>query len=158
MANTAAHHIDRVLTAVPLRQRVLSLLLELRHLAAFRGDVAGVLGGIFIEAVALKQKREANIAGSQHAAVNHFQRSRGSLNLNLHFHAIIADGIFAPDGAGQICFHSLAPLTQDILDRVGRRVRERALRWLRKRGLLDERLAEERGNEQRRQASSWLRA
>jgi alpha-tubulin suppressor-like RCC1 family protein len=29
---------------------------------------------IFIEAVALEQQRAANIAGSQHAAVNHIQR------------------------------------------------------------------------------------
>jgi Putative transposase len=131
-----------------VRKGVLSLAFELRHLAAFRADVARALGRIFIEAVALEQKREANIAGSQHAAANHIQRFGGSLNLNLHFHAIIADGVFAPDGAGQIRFHSLAPPTQDMLERVVRRVRDRALRWLRKRGLLDERFAEERGNEQ----------
>ena len=148
MANTAAHLVDRVLPAVPVRQWVLSLPFELRHLAAFRADVARAFGRIFIEAVALEQKRAANIAGSQHAAANHIQRFGGSLNLNLHFHAIIADGVFAPDDDGQIRFHALAPPSGEMLDRIVRRVRDRTLRWLRKRGLLDERLAEERGNEQ----------
>lgn len=53
MANSAAHHVDRILPAVPLRQFVLSLPFELRRLAAFRADVARALGRIFIEAVAL---------------------------------------------------------------------------------------------------------
>ena len=58
MSNTSAHLTDRVLPAVPF---------ELRHLAAFRADVARALGRIFIEAVALEQRRAAGIAGSQHA-------------------------------------------------------------------------------------------
>ena len=39
MANTAANLVDRVLPAVPVRQRVLSLPWELRALAAFKADV-----------------------------------------------------------------------------------------------------------------------
>jgi Transposase zinc-binding domain len=39
MANSAAHIVDRVLPAVPVRQWVLSLPFELRRLAAFRADV-----------------------------------------------------------------------------------------------------------------------
>ena len=131
-----------------MRPWVLSLPFELRQLAAFCADVARALGRIFIEAVALEQKHVAAIAGSQHAAIHPIQRFGGSLNLNLPFHAILADGVFAPDDPGAIRFHSLAPPTQDLLDRVVRRVRDRALRWLRKHGFIDERLAEERGNEQ----------
>jgi hypothetical protein len=40
MCNTAAHLVDRVLPAVPIRQWVLSLPFELRRTAAFRADVA----------------------------------------------------------------------------------------------------------------------
>jgi len=147
MANTAAHIVDRVLPAVPVRQWVLSLPFELRRLAAFRADVTRALGRIFIESVALQQKRAAGITGGRHAAVNHTQRFGGSLNLNLHFHAVFADGVFAPDGAGRIHFHGVAPPSQPMLDRVVRRVRDRTLRWLRKHGLLDARPAEDRSNE-----------
>jgi hypothetical protein len=51
MANVAAHLVDRVLPAVPMRQSVLSLPFELRTLAAFRADVLSGVGRIFIEAV-----------------------------------------------------------------------------------------------------------
>ncbi len=95
MANSAAHIVDRVLPAVPVRQWVLSLPFELRRLAAFRADVTRALGRIFIEAVALEQKRSAGIVSGRHAAANHTQRFGGSLNLNLHFHAVFADGVFA---------------------------------------------------------------
>jgi hypothetical protein len=74
MANTAAHLVDRVLPAVPVRKWVLSLPFERSLLAAFRADVARALGRIFIEAVALERQRAANIADSQHTAVNHIQR------------------------------------------------------------------------------------
>src|SRR5215468_9256829 len=109
MANAAAHHVDRILPAVPLRQFVLSLPFELRRLAAFRADVARALGRIFIEAVALEQRREAGLPGSQHLAANHLQRFGGSLNLNLHYHAIVADGVFTRDAAGSVRFHGLPP-------------------------------------------------
>jgi hypothetical protein len=147
MANSAAHHVDRILPAVPLRQYVLSLPFELRRLAAFRADVARALGRIFIDAVAFEQKREAGPAGSQHLVANHLQRFGGSLNLNLHYHAIVADGVFAKDADGRVHFHGLAPPSEELLDRVVLRVRDRALRWLRKHRILDDRPAEDRGNE-----------
>ncbi len=43
MSNTAAHLVDRVLPAVPVRQWVLSLPFELRALAAFKADVLSAL-------------------------------------------------------------------------------------------------------------------
>lgn len=132
MANTAAHLVDRVLPAVPVRQWVLSLPFELRRLAAFRADVARALGRIFVD-VAFEQKRAANIAGS--------------LNLNLHFHAIVADGVFAREENGQVSFHALPPPTLHVLDCVVRRVRDRSLRWLRKHGFIDDRSAVDRSNE-----------
>jgi len=147
MANSAAHHVDRILPAVPLRQFVLSLPFELRRLAAFRADVARALGRIFIEAVALEQKREAGLPGSQQLAANHLQRFGGSLNLNLHYHAIVADGVFAKDTAGKVHFHGLPAPSPELLERIVRRIHERSLRWLRKHGLLDERPAEDRGND-----------
>jgi hypothetical protein len=51
MASTAAHLVDRVLPAVPVRQWVLSLPFELRAMAAFRADVLSTLARIFVEAI-----------------------------------------------------------------------------------------------------------
>lgn len=85
--------------------------------------------------------------GAQHAALDHAQRFGGSLDLNLHFHAVFTDGVFATDDAGRIQFHGLPPPPHTMLDRVVRRVRDRTLRWLRKHALLDERPVEDRSNE-----------
>ena len=147
MCNSAAHAVDRVLPAVPVRQYVLSLPFELRRAAAFRADVATALGRIFMEAVACEQKRTAGLVQSQSAAMNHIQRFGGSLNLNLHFHAVVADGVFVPDDAGRVSFHETGAPSREALDRIVRRVRDRTLRWLRKKGLLEERPPEDRSNE-----------
>jgi len=51
MANTAAHLVDRVLPAVPVRQWVLSLPFELRALAAFDAKVLRVFVQMFVATV-----------------------------------------------------------------------------------------------------------
>jgi hypothetical protein len=33
------------------------------------------------------------------------QRFGGALNLNVHFHALVLDGVFAPDDGGRLQFH-----------------------------------------------------
>jgi hypothetical protein len=147
MCNTAAHVVDRVLPAVPVRQWVLSLPFELRRLAAFRADAATALGRIFIQEIARAQRRRADVPGAQHGALNFIQRFGGSLNLNLHFHAIVLDGVFAPNRKGRLAFHETGAPTREELEEIVKRIRGRALRWVRKRGLLDERPAEERSNE-----------
>lgn len=139
MCNSVAHAVDRVLPAVPVRQYVLSLPFELRRAAAFRADAATALGRIFIEAVAYEQKRTEGLAQSQPAAMNHIQRFGGALNLNLHFHAVVADGVFVPGDAGRVRFHETGAPAREALERIVRRVRDRTLRWLRKKGLLEER-------------------
>ncbi|WP_437579604.1 transposase zinc-binding domain-containing protein [Sorangium sp. So ce887] len=102
MCNTAAHLVDRVLPAVPVRQWVISLPFEIRRLAAFRAEVATAMGRIFIEEIARIEEQAAATSGAQHGAVNFLQRFGGSLNLNLHYHAIISDGVFLKSKVGQI--------------------------------------------------------
>jgi len=134
MCNSAAHAVDRVLPAVPVRQYVLSLPFEMRRAAAFRADVATALGRIFIEAVSSEQRRAAGLAQCQPAALNHIQRFGGALNLNLHFDAVVVDGVFMRDEAGRVHFHETGAPSREALERIVRRVRDRTVRWLRKKG------------------------
>jgi hypothetical protein len=67
MANTAAHLVDRVLPAVPVRQWVLSLPFELRALAAFRADVLSALARLFVEAIFSRQRSWAKRQGLREA-------------------------------------------------------------------------------------------
>jgi len=99
MANTAAHLVDRVLPAVPVRQWVLSLPFGLRALAAFRADVLSAVGRIFVEAVFARlrswAKRQRLGGEAPCGAVTFVQRFGSSVNLNVHFHVVVLDGAFS---------------------------------------------------------------
>jgi hypothetical protein len=63
MADTAAHLLDRVIPAGPVRQWVLSLPYALRFRAAFDSDLMGEVLGIFVRAVFTWLKRRAQENG-----------------------------------------------------------------------------------------------
>jgi hypothetical protein len=147
MANEAVQLVDRVLPNVPVRQWVLSLPWELRRLAAMKPGVVGAMDRIFAEEIARLTRRLAGIEGAQTGSVGCPQMFGGSLNLHVHFHTIAADGVFVKTDAGGVYFHEAPPSSKDDIAEVAQRVRDRAMRWLRKRGHLDERAAEERSNE-----------
>jgi hypothetical protein len=145
MANTAAFLVDRVLPNVPVRQYVLSLPFELRALAAFKANVLGALARIFVSAIDARYRgRTRNTACG---AVTFVQRFGGSLNLNVHFHVVVLDGVFARDAEGRVAFSAAPAPTPAELDAIVRRVQDRSRAWLKRRGLLDERPLEERSNE-----------
>jgi len=136
MANTAAHMVDRVLPATPVRQWVLSLPYELRMLAAFRADVLSALSRIFVEAVFSRYRtcaRARGITGSQCGAVTFVQRFGSSLNLHVHFHVVVIDGSFARDAAGRAILYPAPPPRHDELEAIARRVRQRVAAWLSRR-------------------------
>jgi hypothetical protein len=150
MANTAAAIVDRVLPNVPLRQYVLTLPYELRRLAAFKADVLTAVGRIFVEAIFASYRARAKrhgIADGQGGAVTFVQRFGSSVNLHVHFHVAVLDGVFCRDPDAGVLFHPAAAPTRDELDEIVRRVQKRAEAWLRRRGYLDERPLDERSNE-----------
>lgn len=59
MADTAAHLVDCVIPAVPVRQWVLSLPYALRFRAAFDSELMGELLGIFIHEVFTSLRKRA---------------------------------------------------------------------------------------------------
>ena len=136
MASTAAHLVDRVLPVVPVRQWVLSLPFELRALAATQADVLTALSRIFAEALSARYRagaRADGIAGAQTGAVTFVQRFGSSLNLNVHFHVMVLDGVFARGAGGRAVFHPAAAPCRRELEDVVRRVRARASSWLSRR-------------------------
>ena len=60
------------------------------------------------------------------------QRFGGALNLNVHFHCVVPDGVFVRDDGG-VCFVELAPPSDDEVMAVLRRVVARLERLLRPR-------------------------
>ena len=146
MCDEAANITDRILPSAPVRQWVMSLPFELRGLAATKPDVLTALGRIFAEEVARATKRLAGVAGAETGAVSFPQRFGGSLNLHVHFHLLSLDAVFEKHGDGVRLHDAPPPSKQDVGD-VVQRVHDRAIVWLRRHRYLDERRAEERGNE-----------
>jgi hypothetical protein len=145
MCNTAAHLTDRVVPDVPVRQWVLSLPFELRRLAAFRADVLRAIAKIFYDVVDAHYTRTCAVRGAQGGAVTFVQRFGGSVNLNPHLHLVAIDGVFWFEGG--LRFYPAIPPCHDDLGAVVRRAHDRIVRWLRRRGLVDERPFEDRSTE-----------
>jgi hypothetical protein len=134
MADTAAHLVDRVLPEVPIRQWVLSLPFALRYRLAYDAPLASAVLGLFVRAVFASLRRRARrqwgIAGAHCGAVTFVQRFGDALNLNVHFHSLVLDGVYAAGPGAALRFHPLPPPGDVEVGRVARQVAQRIVRLL----------------------------
>lgn len=99
---------------VPVRQWVLSLPHRLRYRLAWDHDLCRRVAAVFLGAVfrlLSDQGRAAGLEQRRGGAVAVIQRFGGALNLNVHIHALVLDGVFARDAAGVVAFHAARRLT-----------------------------------------------
>ena len=118
MADMAAHLVDRVIPFVPVRQWVLSLPYALRYRLAYDAGMVTSVLNVFLRAVFADLRRRARDYGIEKAqcgAVTFVQRFGSALNLTLHFHTLVLDGVYAPKDSGAPEFFPLrAPETSDV--------------------------------------------
>ena len=139
MAATAAHLVDHVLPRVPVRQWVLSLPIRLRYQIAFDRDLGRRVRNLFVRAVLGSIRRRARQAGVRDpvvGAVTSVQRFGSALNLNVHFHTLVLDGVYRDEPGG--CGFDFVPLAAPPpaeLERLLRRIRSRIAALLQRRGL-----------------------
>ena len=137
MNEVAAHLVDRVLPAVPVRQWVLSLPYALRQLPAFDPAALGAFVQAFAKAIERRHVTWATsvgLADARFGAVTFVQRFGSSLNLNVHFHVVVLDGVFTQDEQGAVLFHPAPVPARAELERVALGAKERTLAWLTRRG------------------------
>ena len=96
MAETAALLVDDILPEAPMRQWVLSFPYALRFLFATRPAVMGKVLGIVYRTLATHQVRKAGYThrSASTGAVTLVQRFGSALNLNIHFHMLLLDGVY----------------------------------------------------------------
>lgn len=107
--------------------------------------------GIFVRAVFASLRRRARahwgIARFQGGAVTFVQRFGAALNLNVHFHSLVLDGVYARTPGGFLRFHALPPPEDAEVASVATQVARRIQRLRERRGLTEgaepDRLAEE---------------
>jgi hypothetical protein len=118
MEDVADHLVHDVFPRVPVRQWVLSFPRRLRFLAARDPRVASRLLDLFTRAVFAWQRRRARRLGvddPRTAGVTAVQRFGSAINLNVHFHSLIPDGVFDLPGDGPARFIPLkAPSDEEV--------------------------------------------
>ncbi len=114
----------------PLRQWVLSVPYLLRFLLASRPAIMGRVLGIVYCCLATHLLKKAGLTRkvAQVGAVALIQRFGSALNLNIHYHMLFLEGVYADQPYGRLRFHQTkAPtagelncLTQALAHRIGR--------------------------------------
>ena len=141
MCGTAAHLTDEVMPEVPLRQWVLSVPFELRLLLARDPRALTAVGRIFVQEIFRSQRERAGLSGlrsTASGAVCFPQRFGGSMNLNVHFHVVVPDGVFtAAKSAARADFWRLPTPDRMDLETLTVNVEMRVVGWLRRHGSLD---------------------
>jgi hypothetical protein len=142
MADTAAHLVDRVLPQAQVRQWVLSLPHSLRYRLAFDAALCGAALNVFIRSVFISLRRRARARFGEQArvarcgAVTFVQRFGDALNLNVHFHSLILDGVYLSAADGSAKFRALPPPTDAEVEQVAASIARRLVRLLERGGLL----------------------
>jgi hypothetical protein len=145
MAEQAAHLVDHVFPRRPVRQWVLSMPRKVRYQLARSGKLKRRVLAIFIVEIARYMRRRLGRRSGQVGGVTVVQRFGGALNLNVHFHTLMMDGLYVRGavGEGPLFVPVPAPDSGDLA-RIVRRIRHRVVALLVQEGLMgDPALGEE---------------
>src|SRR5216117_1926944 len=97
--------------------------------------------GVFIRAVLgwyRRRGRRGGVPDGQSGTVTVVQRFGSGLELNVHFHALSLDGVFAPGADGTLRFHRLPPPSEADVARLVATIARRVERLLVRRGLAND--------------------
>jgi len=141
MSDVAAHLVDRVLPEVPYRQWVQAYPRRLR-LAFARDPVAArESASIVVREIARWQRQQARSEGVTNplcGAVSVTQRFGSRLDVNVHHHLVVPDGVFRQEEDGAVAFQELRRPTREELQVMVERIAKKTYALVRRRGLLED--------------------
>jgi hypothetical protein len=132
---------EDVIPFVPTRHWVLSVPFELRYWMASDDDLLKKVNRIFCDEIRnylRKKARKLGVKGGETGIVSYLQRAGGALNLNLHYHLLVLDGLYTTGEDGAAIFTRIPGIHNDELACVVRGVSRRVIKYLRKTGRLSE--------------------
>ena len=141
MSERAINLTDGVIPFVPTRHWVLSVPFELRYWMAADDDLLKKVNGIFcaeINNYLRKKARKLGVKGGETGIVSFLQRAGGALNLNLHYHLLVLDGLYTTGEDGSPIFTRVPGIENDELACIVRGVSRRVIKYLRKTRRLSE--------------------
>jgi len=139
MAESAALLVDEVFPEQPVRQWVLSFPYQLRFLFASYPEIMSKVLGIVYRTLATHLVKQAGFSKktARTGAVTLIQRFGSALNLNVHFHMLFLDGVYAENKYHKTRFYrTKAPTPNELLTLV-HTISHRVARFLERKGLLE---------------------
>jgi hypothetical protein len=139
MAETAALLADELLPRVAYRQWVLTVPHRVRYLLARQPELVTLVLGCFLRVVQGHLRRRApraGFSGGAAGAVTFVQRFGDALNLHVHFHALLPDGVWT-EADGALDFRPVSAPMDGEVERACATVGRRVTRLLQRRGLLE---------------------
>ena len=127
MAERAAHLVDHVLPPdVPVRQWVLSVPHRLRYRLAYNHRLCRTVLSVFVRALRRAYRRQARLQGlasGETGMVTSVQRFGGAVNLHVHFHTLVLDGVFVTEPVPLVYERRRSPRRPKITRREKQRIR-----------------------------------
>jgi hypothetical protein len=138
MTAHAAHLVEAVLPRVPVRQWVLTLPYRLRYRLAWDHGLTRAVLGVYARVLQdfyVRRARQGGIGRGRTGMLTVIQRFGSGVNLNVHFHTLVLDGVFAELAPGRLQFHAAPPPSDAAVTQVLATIRHRVERLLARRGL-----------------------
>src|SRR5256885_9476091 len=144
MAQTAAHLVEQVIPLVPTRQWVVSVPMPLRYWMASSQDLTATVHTIIRTTIGQYYVNQAVTRGAvrqkaQPGSVTFIQRFGSAINLNVHFHVIVLDGVYLdrPDQGRKPRFVKGEPPTDAEIATGVQTISRRVIRTLHSLGYLE---------------------
>lgn len=141
ISEISGHLIDEVIPQIPTRQWVLSVPAPLRYLIAYDNKTLNAVTSAFMGSVYAHLRSKAKKYGGNAldaeeylpGSVSFIQRFGSALNLNVHIHSQVSDGVFARLPDGRTCFMRAPSPTEDEQKSITLKIARRVHRYLERR-------------------------
>lgn len=136
--NNEAYYITKyIIPEVPTRQWVISFPWKLRYLLAHNAKLTNHFLKIFINTLDQFQRKRSGFSNSKTGSVTVIQKFGSALQLTVHFHTLMTDGVYVPLKNGSFEFLRLSPPTHEDLQEIAFKIKTRVERKLKRLGLTD---------------------
>lgn len=138
MSEISVRLVDTLIPEIPTRQWVLSLPAPLRYLVAYDNDALKAVLTAFTGCLFSHLRRKAKKSGGTAldaddyfpGAITFIQRFGSALNLNLHMHSQVSDGVYVRYGNNKLRFIRVAPPSLDEIKDITLKIAHRVHRYL----------------------------
>src|SRR3989344_2389939 len=132
MNDEANHIIKNVIPEISTRQWVLTFPYKIRYILAHNQKVTNEFLKIFIRTIESYQKRRIKNKNAKNGAITFIQRFGSALNLNVHFHTLMTDGVYMQQKDQTYLFQRLPHPTHDELQQLVNKIKIKLERKIKK--------------------------